>query len=220
MFIDIAVAICAVWAFILGLRRGIVVQLCHLVGLYMAILLAPRYATEVGSIFMDDPGKAYFAGFCLIVAGGLLVVWIVAPILRLIIVWKPIRAIDALLGGVLNLATMVVVTASLFAVFDRINLGNEVRQEKLAELYVEYQGREDQLVEKIKALSSGEVDGQLREFFHHKYVDYETLQASATFYPLARLGVKLAPTIKHIDQYIKEEVDKGVRRDIFLEEVE
>ena len=137
MFLDIIVAVGAVWAFILGLRRGVIIQLCHLIGLYTAILLAPRFATEVGSLVMDDPGKAYLAGFSLIVAGALLIVWIIAPILRTIIVWEPIRPIDATLGGVLNLATMVVVTASLFAIFDRINLGTEIRQESLAELYVE-----------------------------------------------------------------------------------
>ena len=40
MFLDIIVAVGAVWAFILGLRRGVIIQLCHLIGLYTAILLA------------------------------------------------------------------------------------------------------------------------------------------------------------------------------------
>lgn len=220
MFLDIIVAVGAVWAFILGLRRGVIIQLCHLIGLYTAILLAPRFATEVGSLVMDDPGKAYLAGFSLIVAGALLIVWIIAPILRTIIVWEPIRPIDATLGGVLNLATMVVITASLFAIFDRINLGTEIRQEALAELYVEYEGREDQLVEKIRTLGSGDINDDMREFFYHKYVDYETLKSSVTFYPLARLGVKIAPTIKRIDEMIKSEADKAIRQDIFFEDID
>ena len=74
--IDVIVIIALVWAFILGIKRGLVVQLCHLIGLYMAMLIAPRFASNVGSLFMDDPGKAYLAGFVVIVAAALLLIWV------------------------------------------------------------------------------------------------------------------------------------------------
>ena len=220
MVIDIIVAILAVWMFILGLRRGFIVELCHLVGIYAAVLLAPKFATQVGSLVMDDPGKAYLAGFFLIVACAVLLVWIIAPLVRMIVVWKPIRFIDSLLGGLLSLATLVVVLASLLAVFDRINLGTEIRNDKLAEMFVEYEGRENELVEKLRTLNEGDVDGQMREFFHHKYISYETLSGSATYFPLVHLGVKIAPTIKLIDGYIREEAGKAIREKIFFEDVE
>lgn len=220
MVIDIIVAILAVWMFILGLRRGFIVELCHLVGIYAAVLLAPKFATQVGSLVMDDPGKAYLAGFFLIVACAVLLVWIIAPLVRMMVVWKPIRFIDSLLGGLLSLATLVVVAASLLAVFDRINLGTEIRNDKLAEMFVEYEGRENELVEKLRTLNEGDVDGQMREFFHHKYISYETLSGSATYFPLVHLGVKIAPTIKLIDGYIREEAGKAIREKIFFEDVE
>lgn len=220
MVIDIIVAILAVWMFILGLRRGFIVELCHLVGIYAAVLLAPKFATQVGSLVMDDPGKAYLAGFFLIVACAVLLVWIIAPLVRMMVVWKPIRFIDSLLGGLLSLATLVVVLASLLAVFDRINLGTEIRNDKLAEMFVEYEGRENELVDKLRTLNEGDVDGQMREFFHHKYISYETLSGSATYFPLVRLGVKIAPTIKLIDGYIREEAGKAIREKIFFEDVE
>lgn len=220
MVIDIIVAILAVWMFILGLRRGFIVELCHLVGIYAAVLLAPKFATQVGSLVMDDPGKAYLAGFFLIVACAVLLVWIIAPLVRMMVVWKPIRFIDSLLGGLLSLATLVVVLASLLAVFDRINLGTEIRNDKLAEMFVEYEGRENELVEKLRTLNEGDVDGQMREFFHHKYVSYETLSGSTTYFPLVHLGVKIAPTIKQIDGYIREEAGKAIREKIFFEDVE
>lgn len=220
MVIDIIVAILAVWMFILGLRRGFIVELCHLVGIYAAVLLAPKFATQVGSLVMDDPGKAYLAGFFLIVACAVLLVWIIAPLVRMMVVWKPIRFIDSLLGGLLSLATLVVVVASLLAVFDRINLGTEIRNDKLAEMFVEYEGRENELVEKLRTLNEGDVDGQMREFFHHKYISYETLSGSATYFPLVHLGVKIAPTIKLIDGYIREEAGKAIREKIFFEDVE
>lgn len=220
MVIDIIVAILAVWMFILGLRRGFIVELCHLVGIYAAVLLAPKFATQVGSLVMDDPGKAYLAGFFLIVACAVLLVWIIAPLVRMMVVWKPIRFIDSLLGGLLSLATLVVVASSLLAVFDRINLGTEIRNDKLAEMFVEYEGRENELVEKLRTLNEGDVDGQMREFFHHKYISYETLSGSATYFPLVHLGVKIAPTIKLIDGYIREEAGKAIREKIFFEDVE
>lgn len=220
MVIDIVVAILAVWLFILGLRRGFIVELCHLVGIYAAVLLAPKFATQVGSLFMDDPGKAYLAGFFVIVACAVLLVWIIAPLVRMLVVWKPIRFFDSLLGGILSLATLVVVVASLLAIFDRVNLGTEIRNDKLGEMFVEYEGRENELVEKLRKLNEGNVDGEMREFFHHKYISYETLASSMTYFPLVRFGTAIAPTIKQIDGYIREEADKAIREQIFFEEVE
>lgn len=220
MVIDIVVAILAVWLFILGLRRGFIVELCHLVGIYAAVLLAPKFATQVGSLFMDDPGKAYLAGFFVIVACAVLLVWIIAPLVRMLVVWKPIRFFDSLLGGILSLATLVVVVASLLAIFDRVNLGTEIRNDKLGEMFVEYEGRENELVEKLRKLNEGDVDGEMREFFHHKYISYETLASSMTYFPLVEFGVRIAPTIKQIDGYIREEADKAIREQIFFEEVE
>jgi hypothetical protein len=220
MVIDIVVAILAVWLFILGLRRGFIVELCHLVGIYAAVLLAPKFATQVGSLVMDDPGKAYLAGFFVIVACAVLLVWIIAPLVRMLVVWKPIRFFDSLLGGILSLATLIVVVASLLAIFDRVNLGTEIRNDKLGEMFVEYEGRENKLVEKLRKLNEGDVDGEMREFFHHKYISYETLSGSMTYFPLVEFGVRIAPTIKQIDGYIREEADKAIREQIFFEEVE
>ena len=56
--IDLTVIIITIWSLVLGIRRGLVVQLCHLAGLYIAIVAASRYAPTVGGIFLDDPGKA------------------------------------------------------------------------------------------------------------------------------------------------------------------
>lgn len=212
--IDIFVAIFAIWAFILGLRRGMVVQLCHLVGLYIAILLAPAIATPIGSLFMDDPGKAYLAGFGIVVALVLLVVWIVAPILRSVIIWRPVRQVDSILGGVLNLATMILVTAALFSVFDRVNISDKPRMEKIADLVVECESDEE-LREKILSLENG--SGEMRDYFYPRLVEYETLDASATFTPLARFGDKICPTLKKIDELIQQEAATAVLNSFDIE---
>lgn len=212
--IDVIVIICVVWAFILGLKRGLVVQLCHLVGLYMAMLIAPRFATNVGSLIMDDPGKAYLAGFVLIVAAALILIWIIAPIIKAIIVWKPIKGIDMLLGGVLNIATVVIVIGALFSIFDRINLSPNIKQEKLYEIVEN--STDGDIKSKILSLSEADIDNEMREYFEHKYVSYETLDNSICFFPLAKLGTELLPTIKTFDSIIRQEAERTINREIFF----
>ena len=219
MVIDILVLICAIWALILGLKRGFLVQLCHFVGLYIAVLFAPKYALEVGELIFDDPGKAYITGFALIIIAAILLVWIVAPLLRYIIVWRPIRPVDALLGGVLNLATMVIITAVLFSVFDQINLGTEIRQDKLVELMQEYSGQEKQLEERIAALGNKESNELMREYLNHRYISYETLEKSRSFFPLVKLGTRLVPTLKDANEQIHDQVD-DVLNDMFEDIIE
>ncbi len=212
--IDITVIICVIWAFILGLKRGLVVQLCHLIGLYMAMLIAPRFASDIGSLIMDDPGKAYLAGFVLIVAAALILIWIIAPIIKAIIIWKPLKGVDAVLGGALNIATAVIVIAALFSIFDRINLSPNVKQEKLVEMVEN--NKEGDIKEKIMSLSEADIDGEMRQYFEHKYISYETLEKSKTFFPLAKIGTQLIPTIKNFDSIIRQEAQKTIDKEIFF----
>lgn len=217
MIIDIVVMICVVWAFILGLKRGLVVQLCHLVGLYMAMLIAPRFATSVGSIMMDDPGKAYLAGFVVIVCVALLIIWIVAPLIKAIVVWEPIKGIDKALGGVINIATAIVVTAGLFAVFNRVNISSTptITQETLLEIVDESKG--GNLEERIIALGNADRDnGEMRKYFEHRFVSYETLDKSICFNPLANFGTKMVPSVKHIDEILRLEAERAINQQIFL----
>lgn len=212
--IDVVVIIALVWAFILGIKRGLVVQLCHLVGLYMAMLIAPRFASDVGSLFMDDPGKAYLAGFVIIVAAALLLIWVIAPIIKAVVVWKPIKGIDTVMGGVLNIATSIIVIAALFSIFDRINLSPNIKQDKLFEMVQSHD--EGDIKEKILALSQADIDGQMREYFEHKYISYETLDKSISFFPLAKFGTRAIPTIKHFDSKIREEAERTINQQIFF----
>ena len=212
--IDVVVIIALVWAFILGIKRGLVVQLCHLVGLYMAMLIAPRFASDVGSLFMDDPGKAYLAGFVIIVAAALILIWVIAPIIKVMVVWKPIKGIDTVMGGVLNIATSLIVIAALFSIFDHINLSPNIKQDKLFEMVQSHD--EGDIKEKILALSQADIDGQMREYFEHKYISYETLDKSISFFPLAKFGTRAIPTIKHFDSKIREEAERTINQQIFF----
>ncbi len=191
--IDLTVIIITIWSLVLGIRRGLVVQLCHLAGLYIAIVAASRYAPTVGGIFLDDPGKATTAGFALIVAAAMLAVWIIAPLLRSIVVWRPVRQIDALLGGAAGVVTALLVVGTLFSVFDRANLDpTSISTETI-------RNNPDAV---RRYIETGDADGH--EIFAHKWVDYPTLESSLTFYPLVRFSDAVCPSLRSIDMQLRE----------------
>lgn len=191
--IDLTVIIIAIWSLVLGIRRGLVVQICHLAGLYIAIVAASRYAPTVGGIFLDDPGKATTAGFALIVAVAMLAVWIIAPLLRSIVVWRPVRQIDALLGGAAGVVTALLVVGTLFSVFDRANLDpTSISTETI-------RNNPDAV---RRYIETGDADGH--EIFAHKWVDYPTLESSLTFYPLVRFSDAVCPSLRSIDMQLRE----------------
>lgn len=195
--IDLTVIIVTIWASVLGIRRGLVVQLCHLAGLYIAIVAASRYAPAVGGIFLDDPGKAATAGFALIVAVAMLAVWIIAPLLRSLVVWQPVRHIDALLGSAAGVVTALLVVGTLFSVFDRANLDpTSISTETLR--------NNPEAVRRY--IDTGDADGH--EIFAHKWVDYPTLESSLTFYPLVRFSDKICPSLRRIDMRLREAAEE------------
>ena len=191
--IDLTVIIITIWSLVLGIRRGLVVQLCHLAGLYIAIVAASRYAPTVGGIFLDDPGKATTAGFALIVAATMLAVWIIAPLLRSIVVWRPVRQIDALLGGAAGVVTALLVVGTLFSVFDRANLD-------ATSILTETIRNNPDAVRRY--IETGDADGH--EIFAHTWVDYPTLESSLTFYPLVRFSDAVCPSLRSIDMQLRE----------------
>ena len=63
MIIDIILLIVMCVALLYGWRKGAIVQLLQLAGIFLAILLAPDFADEVGAIFTEDTGLAYLLGY-------------------------------------------------------------------------------------------------------------------------------------------------------------
>lgn len=212
--IDILVVILLIMAIVLGIKRGFVAQLCHLVGVYVAILIAPKFATEVGMLVMDDVGKAYLAGFIIIVAAALILIWIIAPLIKALVVWKPLKFVDALFGALLNAATMVILLAAVFSIFDRINIGPSIRQEALVEIVEEHS--EGDIKEKILQLAEADIDDDMRQYFEHRYISYELLEESKSFYPLARLGRKIIPSLQNIDNILSEQARQAINEEVFF----
>lgn len=195
MIIDIVALILLIISLVLGIRRGLIVQLCHLIGLYIAIMVAPDIATPIGLIFFDNPGIAFIVGFILVVAVVLLFVWIVAPLLRKLLFWNALRAVDSLLGAILSVATMVIAIAAACSIFNTMNLG-ELKAEKLIAL-----GASHPEVEEHKAMIAQlqERKADMRDYYEPRYVEFEYLDSSIIFNHMSKLGDMLVPNIKKIE---------------------
>lgn len=193
--IDLIVVLIVIWAVVIGMRRGLVVQLCHMVGLYLSIIVASRYASAVGGIFLEDEGSAATVGFCLIVVVAMLAVWIVAPMIRSVVVWRPVRQIDALTGAAVSVAAVLMALGALFSVFDKANIDTE-------SISVETLRDNPDAVRRY--IETGE---EARCLFRHKYVDFATLDSSLTFRPLVDLGDALWPQLSEIDSAVRSAAD-------------
>ena len=200
MIIDIIFIVAAIIAVISGWRRGFIVQLCQLVALYAAILLAPDFASDLGHRFTADPGIAYIAGFAIIIVAAWLIIWIIAPLLRKILFWDFLRNIDSLLGMALAIIAFVVVTSVGCSIFSTANIG-DVRTEKVLELAASGLS-EDQIEEYAERLENK--DHRMRDCFDARYVDFETLDESILFNPFVSLGDALCPELEEFKEEMVE----------------
>lgn len=212
--IDIIVIIAAIMAFYMGYRRGFIVQLISLVGLYIAVLLAPTIAEPIGSIFISNEYMAYVAGFFLVLAVALFIMWFAAPLIGKLIFWNPFERLDVLMGGLLNLVVMIIVTSALFAAFDYANISSKPKMESINEYVVENVGSGD-IEAKVKALADGDIE-TMRKFFEPRFVEYETLESSALFDPLAGFGRFIAPSMDGFNKTMREEAKESINEQVFF----
>lgn len=212
--LDIIIIIAAILSFYVGYRRGFIVQLISLVALYVAILLAPSIAEPIGSIFMgsDAQGIAFVAGFFLVVAISMMVVWFVAPLIGKLIFWNPFKQFDALAGGLLNLVVNFIIASSLFAAFDYANIG-EPNIDAINEKIIE----DISMADKMESLADGDIES-LRTYFKPRYVEYETLESSAFFDPMASFGRFITPSMDGFNESMRDNAKSAINKKILLEE--
>ena len=216
--IDILVIIAMLLAIYIGYRRGFIVSLIHLVGIYLATLLAPAIAEPIGSMFMgDNKYLAFIAGFFLVIAAAIFILWFAAPILgKFIMFLNPFKRFDKILGGVLNLCVMLVVTSGLFATFDYANISNQPDIKKIS-AYAEQRvsSGEGITTEDIKAFANGDIE-MMRKIFKPRFVEYETLDSSTFFNPLASFGRAIAPSLDGLNNLVRNEAKESISKDVLL----
>ena len=200
MVIDILLLILACVALLYGWRKGAIVLLLQLVGIYMAILIAPDYADNIGAYVTDNQAVAYVVGYAAIILAAWILLWIIAPLFRKILFFDALRSIDSLLGMIFSFLGMAVVMSVLLSLFVTVNIG-EVRTDKILEL--SKMDLSDAEIEEYADMIERK-DINLRDYFEPKYLDYKTLDESKFFYPLVDFGVAICPTLKEAQQQMME----------------
>lgn len=200
MVIDIILLIVICVALIYGWRKGAIVQLLQLVGIYLAILLAPDFADEVGTVFTEDAGLAYLVGYGVIIIGAWIVLWIIAPLFRKMLFFDALRRIDSMLGMFFAFVATIVITSVLFSLFVTANIG-EIRSDKILELGTS--GLTAAEIEEYAEMLDSR-DESLRDYFEPKYIDYKTLDESKFFNPLAEFGEDIFPGLEKAQCEIME----------------
>jgi hypothetical protein len=200
MVIDIVLLIVICVALIYGWRKGAIVQFLQLVGVYLAVLLAPDFADEVGAVFTEDAGLAYLIGYGVIILGAWIVLWIIAPLFRKMLFFDALRRIDSMLGMVLSFVATIVITSVLFSLFVTANIG-DIRSDKILELGTS--GLTAAEIEEYAEMLESR-DESLRDYFEPKYIDYKTLDESKFFNPLAEFGEDIFPGLEKAQREIME----------------
>lgn len=200
MVIDIVLLIVICVALLYGWRKGAIVQFLQLAGVYLAILLAPDYADEVGAIFTEDAGLAYLIGYGVIIIGAWIALWIVAPLFRKMLFFDALRRIDSMLGMVLSFVATIIIVSVLFSLFVTANIG-DMRSDKILELGTSglTAAEIDEYAEMLESR-----DESLRDYFEPKYIDYKTLDESKFFNPLAKFGKDIFPGLEEAQREIME----------------
>lgn len=200
MIIDIIIVILLLLAVVLGIRQGLLTQICYLVAIVCAINIAPGVSTPIGLHFTDNEATAHAIGFGIILIGAAILVWLIAPLLKKLLFWNLLRSINALLGAVIALITTTLLLSMLCTTLNTANLG-EINRERIGELIYECDG-EEELESKLSMVL--DKNATMRDYYKPKYIDFATLDASFLFYKLVELGDYIYPHLDSLQSDMEE----------------
>ena len=205
--IDILVIIIMLLAFYFGYRRGFIVSLVRLILLYLATLFAPSVAEPLGAIFLDNKYLAFVAGFFIVIILAMLVLKLLSPLIDKLADLSPFKTLDKILGGVLKFGLVLMIVSGLFAAFDYANIGNPNIIK--ATTYIAESGSVGDITDKVTTILEGDVQS-CRQICDARFVDYETLDKSFFFNPLAEMGRTITPTLEELEESVTREAREGV----------
>ncbi len=108
----------AVWN---GWRRGCILQLCSLAGLFIAVWLAARFGVEVGRFVGLEGGAVAPGGFVIVLLAALCVAAVVGRVLRKLLNFAGLGFVDVLLGIAVSVVKYVLLLSVLFTAFEWTN---------------------------------------------------------------------------------------------------
>ena len=221
MVIDIIYIVALLIAIIIGIRQGLLTQIFMLIALITTALVAPTVAAPLGLMFTDNELLAFTAGFGIMLLGAVILVWLIAPLIKKLIIGKTLSRINSFLGACIAFATTVLLLGVASTIFNTANIGDP-DTEKI-EAYVNECSNsqsEEELREGIDNL--GDIlnkRASMREFFKPRYVEYETLDESVLFEYFMWVGDNICPEIEELQNIAAVEVEELVKEN-FTQSIE
>lgn len=200
MIIDIIIGILLLLAVIIGIRQGLLTQICYLIALIATLRIAPDVATPIGSWLSDDEVTAHIIGFCIMLLGAAILVWLIAPLLKKLLFWDVLRKINALLGAIVSLATTTILLSLLCTTINTTNLG-DIDRKKMEEL-IHTCDSDEMLASEINRVLDRDI--AMRYYFEPRFIEYKTLDESCLFSKLLWVGDNIYPYISTLHSNIAD----------------
>ena len=221
MVIDIIYIVALLIAIIIGIRQGLITQIFMLIALVTTALVAPTVAAPLGLMFTDNELLAFTAGFGIMLLGAVILVWLIAPLIKKLIIGKTLSRINSFLGACIAFATTVLLLGVASTIFNTANIGDPDTEKIEAYVNECSNGQsEEELREGIDNL--GDIlnkRASMREFFKPRFVEYETLDESVLFEYFMWVGDNICPEIEELQNIAAVEVEELVKEN-FTQSIE
>lgn len=133
-FFDIVTLLVGLWAVITGWRRGVILQLGSLAGIFLSLYLASRYGVEVGGMLRLGESWVAPGGFILVTLVTLIGVALVGRLLRKLFQFAGLGVVDILCGITVSLLKWLLLLSALYTAFGSLNRSlNLVKPEAMRE---------------------------------------------------------------------------------------
>ena len=124
--LDLIICLVLLVALFNGWRKGFILQLCSLVAVVAAIVLASRYGAEAGAFLKLDAQYAEAGGFVVVLLVAMLVITLAARLVRKIFHFAGFGLVDILLGVTVAAAKYLLLLSLAFAAFEKINVNHSL----------------------------------------------------------------------------------------------
>lgn len=206
MIIDIILLVILLIAAVIGMRQGLITQICLFLAVVLTTLVAPIIAEPLGALFTDNEMLAYIAGFCIMLLVTVILVWVVAPIIKKHLLGDKLRKINAIVGAIVAVITTLLIMSVTCSALNAYNIG-DVNHAKIGELIAECDDK-DELEDKFNKIL--DKDSEMREYFEPRFVAYETLDDSILFGAFVWMGETICPSI---DEF-REDMAMGLQSSV------
>lgn len=221
MVIDIIFVVALLLALILGYRQGLITEIFMLIAVITTAFVAPAVAAPLGLLFTDNELLAFTAGFAIMLLGAVILVWMIAPLLKKLVIGKKLGKINSIVGACVAFVSMILFLSVASTMFNTANIGDP-DTEKI-EAYVDEcsngQSEEDlrQSIDNLGDILSKK--SSMREYFKPRFVEYEILDESFFFEYFMWIGDNICPEIEEIQNIATAEVEELVKEN-FTESID